>query len=297
MKNKSKMRTFDTFNSKRVSYILVTKNRATFLNEALKMAAKLKKENDEIILIDGLSSDSTLKVIKNHKLIINKYISEPDISPSHAANKGILLASGKYIKTIADDEIYYTKAMEEAIKVMENNNDIDILECGGEIYDTSTKSSRTLYKKPGINFGKHIADIFDYGSNGAGYIIKRSSLAEIGIFPMDIVSDLTFMVNSIKSSANVKFCRVKLYKQLVHKTNISITNPQVSATLYRLVKHNAPKKYYFPYAFNYHIRNNPVLKTLFFPIIFLHNRYIMSLFIPEKKQAENKKYIWDGGLS
>ncbi len=297
MKKKSKMGTFDTFNSKRVSYILVTKNRAKLLNNALKMAQKLKKGNDEIIVVDGLSSDTTLEIIKNNKKTIDKYISEPDISPSHAANKGILLASGKYIKTIADDEIYYGNAMEKAIEVMENNNDIDILECGGKIYDLSTKSSRTLYKKPGINFGKSIDDIFFYGSNGAGYIIRRSSLAKIGTFPMDIVSDLTFMVNSIKNGANVKFCRVKLYKQLVHKNNISITNPQVSATLYRLVKHNAPKKYYFPYAFNYYIRNNPILKTLFFPVILLHNKYVMNLFIPDKKNLKNKQYIWDGGLS
>ena len=297
MKNKSRIGTFDTFNLKRVSYILVTKNRAKFLIKVIKMLKNVKKENDEFIVIDGFSTDSTLKIIKKNKKIIDKYISEPDLSPTHAADKGILLASGKYIKTISDDDIYYEKAMEKAIEVMENNDDIDILECGGVLYDISSKRSRTLYKKPGINFAKNTADIFKYGSNGAGYIIRRKSLAKTGIFPLDIVADLTFILNSIENGANVKFCRVKLYKQIIHKNNISITHPEISNTLYKLVKQFAPIRYYLPYAINYHIRNNPFLKIIFFPVVYAHNQHLINLFIPKNEISKNNKYIWDDGLS
>jgi|SRR3989344_6727886 len=296
MRNRFHQNTFDTFNSKRVSYIIATKNRAEFLNKTLKMVKRLKKNNDELIVIDGLSSDSTGEVIKSYKNIIDKYISEPDISPTHAANKGILLASGKYIKTMSDDDIYYSRAMEKAIEVMENNDDIDILECGGIQYSTSLKRFRTLYIKPGANFGKSTNDIFNYGSNGAGYILRRSSLAKIGIFPLDIVGDLTFILNSIKNNANVKFCRIKLYKQMVHKTNMS-THPEISKNLYRVVKQFAPKRYYLLYACIYHIRKNSVLKILFYPLIFFHNLYQKSLFVLPKSKAKNKNFIWDGGFS
>lgn len=296
MKNSFKSKTFNSFNSKRVSYIIATKNRAAFLNKALKMAKKLKKNNDEIIVVDGLSSDSTLTVIKNYKNVIDKYISETDISPTHAANKGILLASGKYIKTMSDDDIYYSRAMEKAIAVMENNDDIDILECGGIQYITSLKKFRTLYVKSGMNFGKNVDDIFNYGSNGVGYIIRRSSLSKIGIFPLDIVGDLTFILNSIKNGANVKFCRLKLYKQIIHKTNIA-TNPEISSALYHVVKEFAPKKYYFLYACSYYIGKNPVLKILFYPLILFQNLYQKNLFVPHKNKVENKNYVWDGGFS
>ena len=250
MKNSFKSITFNSFNSKRVSYIIATKDRAVFLNKTLKMVKKLKKNNDEVIVVDGFSSDSTLKVIKHHKNIVDKYISEPDVSGIHAVNKGILLSSGKYIKTIADDDIYYSKEMEKAIDIMNNNADIDVLTCGGIQYITSLKRFRTLYVKPGVNFGKSVNDIFYYGSHGMGLVIRKNSLAKTGLFPLDIVGDLTFIINSIKNGANVKFCRIKLYKQIIHKTNISI-NPEISSALYHVVKQFAPKKYYFLYAVDY----------------------------------------------
>ena len=296
MKNSFKNKTFNSFNSKRVSYILITKNRAKFLKKALERIKNLKKNKDELIIVDGLSSDSTREVIKSYKNIIDKFISETDINPTHALNKGILLASGTYIKNLTDDDIYYSKAMEKAIEVMENNDDVDILECGGIQYIEDLRRIRIRYIKPNTNFGKSVAGIFYHGFSGMGLIIRRSSLAKIGIFPITMVGDLSFIINSINNGANVKFCRIKLYKQFIHKANISFS-PQVPSSLYDAVKQFAPKKYYLLYICSYYMRKNSVLKILFYPLILFQNFYQKSLFIPHKNKAENKKYVWDGGFS
>src|SRR4030042_2888900 len=262
--------TFDKYNTKRVSYILPTNNRATFLKKALEKIKKLKKQNDELIVIEGLSSDSTRKIIESYKNIIDKFISEPDINPTHAVNKGILIASGKYIKNLTDADIFYENAMDKAIKIMDANPDVDVLECGGVQHLTTLNKIRIIYRKPGINYGKSTKDIFYHGFNGVGLIIKRSAFAQTGIFPLNIVSDFAFIINCIKNGANVKFCRIKLYKQLVHKTNISFS-PEVPGALYDLVRQFAPKKYYFPYAANYYIKKIPLLKILFYPVMYIHS--------------------------
>jgi len=153
---------FDKFSSKRISFILPTKNRAQSLKKALERLKKLKHENDEVIVVDGGSNDSTIQIIKKNKRIVDKYISESDINPTHAVNKGILLASGIYIKNLSDDDIYFPKAMEQAIGVMEANPDIDILECGGIVYYKTIKKFQIINKKTGINFGKRPEDIFYY---------------------------------------------------------------------------------------------------------------------------------------
>ena len=52
---------------------------------------EIKSGNDEIIVINGGNSDISNNIVSTH-------IKEPDISPGHALNKGILIAKGKYIK-------------------------------------------------------------------------------------------------------------------------------------------------------------------------------------------------------
>src|SRR5438105_2484462 len=120
----------DTF-EKGVSYILATRNRAKFLEKVIKDTKKIIEENDEFIIIDGNSTDETKNIVNKYASSINLFISEPDINQIHATNKGLLSASGKYIKILTDDDLVYPSAMKKAIKVMDKNPEIDILICGG----------------------------------------------------------------------------------------------------------------------------------------------------------------------
>ena len=285
--------TFDSHNTKRVSYILSTKNRAKLLVKAIEKTKKLLGKNDELVIIDGASSDDTIQVIMRHKDVVSKFISEPDLNPPHAANKGILLARGKYIKLVTDDDRIYKGSMERAIQIMERHPDIDILDCGGVRYIKSTKKVEVVYKDPGINYGKKVSDIFYYGASGMGYVIRRSSLAKIGVFPVELIGDITFLINGILNGAIVKFCRIKLFRQVIHDTNVSL-RPEMSEEIYKVVKKYAPRKFYIRYAFNYFLWRHPNFKPIFFPLIFLFSIYKQSF--PTKKNSP-KKIVWDGGFS
>src|SRR3989344_6904166 len=110
---------FDKYSTKRVSYILVTKNRAALLKKCLERTKYLLTKDDELIIVDGGSTDKTISVIKKYSKLIDKFISEKDLMPSHAGNKGILISQGKYIKMLTDDDIIFPDAMEKAIEIME----------------------------------------------------------------------------------------------------------------------------------------------------------------------------------
>ncbi len=286
--------TFNSHCTKRISYVLPTKNRAKLLRKALERTRRIKRKNDELIIIDGGSTDNTLSVIESFGDVVDRCVSEPDISTAHATNKGILLSRGKYIKFLSDDDIYYEKAMEQALTILEKHPGIEILECGGTSYNHITKHSDTFYKPAGINFGGSLDDMFKFRTSGLSLIIKRSVFSKVGLFPAsDLIADSTFIVNSFRAKLIIKFARIKLFRFIIHGTNTSL-DPRSSRLIYNLVKNNASKKYFLRYAFNWYLNKYKLLKFIFSPLIVFLYVYRQ---LGSEKYSKDLRYIWDGGFS
>ena len=219
-------RTFDSHSTKRVSYILTTKNRAQFLEKALNSYQKLVTSRDELIIVDGASIDETAIVVQRNKKIVTSFLSEPDKNPTEAFNKGILLAKGRYIKNLNDDDIVYPETMEKAIRIMEKHHEIDFLVCGG------TKEFRgkywPFYVPEGVSYVGNFKNIFKYGGCGVGFIVRRSSIALIGLYPQNhIVSDLAYLLQAVRLGANVKFCRLNVFNHKIFKHSAIITKKEL----------------------------------------------------------------------
>jgi glycosyltransferase involved in cell wall biosynthesis len=91
---------------KLISVITVTKNCALTLATTFDSISAIKTEEIEYIVIDGDSTDSTLKVVAQYANIIDSVVSEADSGIYDAMNKGVTRASGKYVLfTNGDDEL------------------------------------------------------------------------------------------------------------------------------------------------------------------------------------------------
>ena len=87
------------FNKPIFTIITPTLNNKIELLKTINSIKAQKFNNFEFIVVDGGSTDGTIEVLKESK-IITKWISEKDKGIYDAINKGIKFSDGKYINTI-----------------------------------------------------------------------------------------------------------------------------------------------------------------------------------------------------
>ncbi len=79
-----------------VTVVTVTFNANEALTQTIKSVAGQDYEHLEYIVVDGGSSDGTLKTLKEYVGAISQWVSEPDGGIYDAMNKGVRMAHGEY---------------------------------------------------------------------------------------------------------------------------------------------------------------------------------------------------------
>lgn len=299
--------------TKRISYILITKDRAEQVKKTLALLPNLKGPDDELIVIDGASQDDTKKIIENAGDLVDVFISEKDKGTSDANNKGMMLARGRYIRLLCDDDITHREGMERVVTVMDSNPEIDLLVCGGIKRSIAKGISYTFYVPPGTHYGEHIDHAFIYGINGTGLVIRSSSLATIGLLPLDwyYANDAAFMAQCISRGGVVRFCRVNLFDHLIWNQSISrIKKKESDAERERVIQQYCSRSFLIKRK----LEKMPIIRML---RIFLISAIISRFMILVRERgfrqacrqvvrmARGKNipqksipvYQWDGGLS
>lgn len=90
----------------KISIITVVRNGQATIEQTIQSVQQQEYKNVEHILIDGASTDQTMKIVANHQGHFSTVISEPDNGIYDAMNKGIELATGDVIGILNSDDIY-----------------------------------------------------------------------------------------------------------------------------------------------------------------------------------------------
>lgn len=94
----------------KISLITVTYNSAETLSYTIESVLNQSFSNIEYVIVDGLSKDSTVEVIKKYENKFEgriKWISEKDQGLYDAMNKGIHMATGDIVGIINSDDFYH----------------------------------------------------------------------------------------------------------------------------------------------------------------------------------------------
>lgn len=89
----------------KISIVTVSFNSAATIDETICSIATQNYSEKEHIIIDGVSTDDTQNIIRQHPNI-SRWVSEPDRGIYDAMNKGIAMATGEIIGLLNADDIY-----------------------------------------------------------------------------------------------------------------------------------------------------------------------------------------------
>jgi glycosyltransferase involved in cell wall biosynthesis len=121
----------------RVSIITAVYNAAPTLEECLLSVRRQSYPEVEHIVIDGGSTDGSVKILQRHSSLLAYWISEPDSGVFDAWNKGLSVATGEWIAFLGAEDILLPDALSKYLTV-----------CGGT--DAQYVSSLVRYIRPGL---------------------------------------------------------------------------------------------------------------------------------------------------
>ena len=105
----------------KISVVIPSFNQGLFIEDTILSIINQKYTNLELIIIDALSTDNTIEVVKKYSDSINYFVSEEDKGQADALNKGFQVASGEICAYLNSDDIYIDNILWKIAEQYKNN--------------------------------------------------------------------------------------------------------------------------------------------------------------------------------
>ena len=184
----------------KISLITVTFNSGGTLRDTIQSVLSQTYPEIEYIIVDGLSEDSTIDIIKEYVPLFQgrlKWISEKDNGLYDAMNKGFKMATGEIVGIInSDDLLTESGVIGKVIDCFEGHKDIDCVYADlyyVSQYDTSKIVRHWITgKQRSFSKGWHPAHPTFY--------VKREIYSKYGLFDLDFkfAADFELMLRLVE---------------------------------------------------------------------------------------------------
>jgi glycosyltransferase involved in cell wall biosynthesis len=125
-----------------ITVITPSYNRVEMIDHAIESVLAQNYSAVEHIVIDGVSTDGTLKVLKQYSNL--KVISEPDSGMYDALNKGFKLAGGEIICLLNSDDNYERNVFASIADLFNHDPDLDAVIGAARIFQELNGNEETL---------------------------------------------------------------------------------------------------------------------------------------------------------
>ena len=163
-----------------VSLITPSFNQGRFLEETIRSVLLQGYPNLEYIIIDGMSTDGSVEIIKKYAGQLSYWASEPDKGHADAVNKGWRIAKGEFVAWLNSDDFLYPHSLETTVAALEKDPDIQV--CYGDVARVDERSQPCDRDFEGGDFT--LKDMLVFWKNPVpqpGFLMRRSVIDRIGL--------------------------------------------------------------------------------------------------------------------
>lgn len=201
------------YNLPKVSIITVCYNSEQYIETSILSVLNQTYPNIEYIIIDGTSTDATLKIIQKYKDKIAKFISEKDFGIYDAMNKGIAQSSGELFYFLnTDDKLCNNLIIETIVNEFNKNGKPDILM--GKVIPINVPKEFPIesYNQAFIKELKTKNDFLEYNICQQRLLIHKHILDKVGFFNnrYKICGDLDWILRAFNKGVNIKFIPIDI---------------------------------------------------------------------------------------
>ena len=218
-----------------VSVILVVRNGARFMGEALNSVFLSARTPVEVLVIDGGSTDRTVEIARGFPL--TRVVAQEGTGIACAYNQGIAAARGELIAFISHDDIWEPGKLDRQVAFMGEHPDLGytvsmvrhFLDAGAQI--------------PG-GFRVELLDRPVPGFITEALVARKSVFRRVGLFdPRFTVSeDTDWFARARDAAVPMAILPEVLVRKRVHGANSSLTTPSINAQLLRAMRGSVERK-------------------------------------------------------
>jgi glycosyltransferase involved in cell wall biosynthesis len=159
-------------------------NNKNSIKNAIDSVLNQTYKNIEYIIIDGVSTDGTIEIVRSYGDKVSKFLSEPDSGLYDAMNKGIFLATGDVVGILNSDDFYIDdQVIQRVVKEFEVK-DVDSVYADLEFVKPVNLDKTVRY----YDSSKFNPSKFAYGWMPAHptFFVKRDIYKKYGVFRADL---------------------------------------------------------------------------------------------------------------
>ena len=173
----------------KISIITVCFNSQQTIRATIKSVLSQSYKQVEYIIIDGASTDNTVKIIKEFSNSIDVFVSESDAGIYDAINKGISKSSGDVVGLLHADDVFDNRSViDNVMRLFDENvdmiyGDINYVD-RNDIYRVIRRWKSDSYKKGKFKWG--------WMPPHTSFFIKKSCYIKHGLYNLNLGSSADY---------------------------------------------------------------------------------------------------------